>query len=138
AHTARADNIELTRAAGIPVFRMLTLFENFDQIAAGLETTGYLTGEDAAAEAEIRRFRERIAAAKALRPADAERARILAYSSFSYTYGADSLFDHIVTELGEINVAAEQGVGAYGQINSEQVAAWNPDWIIAGAEAGML
>lgn len=133
AKSARADYVELTRAAGIPVFRMITVFERFGQIADGLKTTGYLTGEDAAAAREIKAMRERIARAKARRPAGGKPVRVLAYSSFAYTYGKGSLFDHIVTELGAVNVAAEQGIGPYGAISSEQIAVWNPDWIVAGA-----
>ncbi|MCY4189403.1 MAG: ABC transporter substrate-binding protein [Bryobacterales bacterium] len=138
AESARADYVEMTRASGVPVFRMRTVPETFDQIGRGLETTGYLTGEDAAADREIERLRERIAAAKARRPADAPAPRVLAFSSFAYTYGEGSLFDHVVTELGAINVGAEQGIGAYGSISSEHVASWNPDWIVCGGEPDVI
>ncbi|MDE2928117.1 MAG: ABC transporter substrate-binding protein [Acidobacteriota bacterium] len=134
AESARADYVEMTRASGVPVFRMRTVAENFGQIAKGLETTGYLTGEDAAADREIGRLRERVRAARARRPADAPPPRVLAFSSFSYTYGEGSLFDHIVTALGAVNVGAEQGIGPYGSISSEHVASWNPDWIVCAGE----
>ena len=136
-HTARADYVDLVRAIGVPVFRMITIFEDFEQIAAALQATGYLTGEDEAAEREVARLRGRIRAARQLRAAGADPVRILAYSNFAQTLGAGSLFDRIVTNLGGINVAAEQGVGLYGSITSEQVAAWNPDWIVAGVESGL-
>ena len=135
-HTARADFVALARGAGIPTFRLSTVFDDFSQIAAGLETVGRLTGEERAAERVIRRFRERIAAAAARRPAGAPAPRVLVYVAFSGTFGAGSLFDHILTELGAVNVAAERGVGPHGDIGSEQIAAWNPDWIIADAPAG--
>ncbi|MYA79742.1 MAG: ABC transporter substrate-binding protein [Acidobacteriia bacterium] len=134
AESARADYVEMTRASGVPVFRMRTVSETFDQIAEGLKTTGYLTGEDAAADREIDRLRERIRAARARRPEDAPAPRVLAFSSFAYTYGEGSLFDHIVTALGGVNVGAEQGIGPYGSISSEHVASWNPDWIVCGGE----
>ena len=133
---ARAEYVEIARTLGTPVFRMQTVFEHFDQIASGLETTGYLLGEDAAAEGEIRRLHERVRAAKQRRPPDSEPVRVLAFSNFGNTYGEGSLFDHILEELGAINVAAEQGIGPYGSISSEHVAAWNPDWIVAGGEPG--
>ena len=136
-HTARADYVDLARAIGVPVFRMITIFEDFEQIAAALQATGYLTGEDEAAKREVARLHERIRAARQLRAAGADPARILAFSNFAQTLGAGSLFDRIVTDLGAINVAAEQGVGQYGSITSEQVAAWNPDWIVAGVEPGL-
>ena len=131
---ARAEYVDIARTLGTPVFRMRTIFENFEQIASGLETTGFLLGEDVAADREIRRLRERVAAAAKLRPPDAEPIRVLAFSNFGNTYGKGSLFDHILAQLGAINVAAERGIGPYGSISSEHVAAWNPDWIVAGGE----
>ena len=135
-NTARADFVALARGAGIPTFRLLTESGDFSQIAAGLETVGRLTGGEAAAEQVIRRFRDRVAAAVARRPAGAPPPRVLVYASFSGTFGKGSLFDHVLTELGAVNVAAEHGVGAHGMIGGEQIAAWNPDWIIADAPAG--
>ena len=135
-HTARADLVALARAAGIPTFRLLTVFEDFDQIAGALATVGRLTGEERAAEREIARFRERVAAAAARRPPAAPPLRVLVYVALSGTFGAGSLFDHILAELGAVNVAAEQGIGPHGAISGEQIAAWDPDWIIADAPAG--
>ena len=31
---------------------------------------------------------------------------------------------------------AEQGLWAYDGISSEQIAAWNPDWIVTGSDPG--
>ena len=64
----------------------------------------------------------------------AKPARVLAFSNFATTLGAGSLFDRVVSELGAVNVAAEHGIGARGTIANEHVAAWNPDWIVAGVE----
>lgn len=138
AHSARADQVELARAAGIPVFRLLTVFENFDGIAESLRTVGRITGRGAEAESAIREMRRRVAAAKARRPAGARPERVLALTVYSSSYGKGSLFDYVVRELGAVNVGAEQGLGPYGQISAEQVASWNPDWIVAGAETGTI
>ena len=135
-NTARADFVALARGAGIPTFRLLTEFDDFSEIIGGLETVGRLTGEEPAAERVTRRFRERIAAAVARRPAAAPPPRVLVYVGFSGTLGAGSLFDHILTELGAVNIAAEEGIGPHGAIGGEQIAAWDPDWIIADAPAG--
>ena len=135
-HTARADMVAVARDAGIPTFRLRTAFDDFAQIAAGLETIGRLTGEERAAGRVIAEFRERAAAAVARRPAAAPSPRVLVYVAMSGTFGAGSLFDHILTELGAVNVAAEQGIGPNGTISGEQIAGWNPDWIIADAPAG--
>lgn len=134
AHSARADQVELARSAGIPVVRLNTIFETFDQIQEQLTTVGRTTGEDDKARAIVEEMRRRAAAAKALRPADSKPLRVLALTVYSSSYGKGSLFEYIVHELGEVNVGTEQGLGPYGQISAEQVASWNPDWIVAGAE----
>lgn len=135
-HAARADMVAVARAAGIPAFRLRTEFDDFAQITAGLETVGRLTGRERAADRVIAEFRERVAAAVARRPAAAPPPRVLVYVAMSGTFGAGSLFDHILTELGAVNVAAEQGIGPHGMISGEQIAGWNPDWIVADAPAG--
>jgi iron complex transport system substrate-binding protein len=134
AHSARADQVDLARSAGIPVFRLNTIFDNFDEIAEQLTTVGRITGEDEKARAVVAEMRRRAAAAKALRPADAKPPRVLALTVYSSSYGKGSLFEYVVNELGAVNVGTEQGLGPYGQISAEQVASWNPDWIVAGAE----
>lgn len=133
-HSARADFVDVMRAAGAPVVRIDTEIRNFGQVEQGLRTVGYVTGEEVAAEQAIRHLRERLAAARARRPAGAGSPRVLVYSNFAYTFGKGSLMHHILEELGAVNVAAERGVGPYGSISSEEVAAWNPDWIVAAAD----
>jgi iron complex transport system substrate-binding protein len=134
AHSARADQVDLVRSAGIPAFRLLTIFDNFDQIAEQLTRVGRITGEDEKARAVIEEMRRRAVAAKALRPADAKPVRVLALTVYSSSYGKGSLFEYVVNELGAVNVGSQRGLGPYGQISAEQVASWNPDWIVAGAE----
>ena len=136
-HTARADYAELTRSIGIPVFRMLTAFEDFDQIASALRVTGYVADEDESAEREAAKLLARVRAARQRGRTAGEPARILAFSNFANTLGAGSLFDRVLTELGAVNVAAERGIGAQGTISNEHVAAWNPDWIVAGVEPAL-
>jgi iron complex transport system substrate-binding protein len=134
ADSARAEQVELARSAGIPVFRLNTIFDNFAQIEQELTTVGRITGEDEKAHAVIAEMRRRAAAAKARRPAGAQSVRVLGLTVYSSSYGKGSLFEYIVNELGAVNVGTEQGLGPYGQISAEQVASWNPDWIVAGAE----
>ncbi len=136
AHGAKADFEDVLRHARIPTFRMRTVFADFDQIAEELAKTGFVTGDDAAAEREIRRLRERIERAKQRRPPEAAAPRVLPYSTYGSTLGRGSLFDHILSELGATNVASAHGIGQYADISSEQVAAWDPDWIVAPAASG--
>jgi len=133
---ARADFEDVLRHAGIPTFRFRTVFGDFEEIAQGIAAVGFVTGDDAAAELEVRRLRERVDQAKARRPPGAKAPRVLPYSTYGSTLGQGSLFDHILTELGAINVASEEGLGPYADISSEQVAAWDPDWIVAPADRG--
>lgn len=136
-HRARADFEDVLRHAGIPTFRVRTIFANFDQIADTIAAVGHVTGDDEDAEFEIRRLRERVERAKRRRQPGAPAPRVLPYSTYGSTLGDGSLFDHILTELGAINVASEHGVGQYAEISNEQVAAWDPEWIVAPADRGM-
>ena len=135
-HSARADFEEIVRSAGIPVFRMLTEFQGFDEIANALRIIGHVTGDDDAAQREIQKMWQRIERATSLRPRDARQVRILPYSTYGSTFGSGSLLNHIIEKLGEINVAAERGIGPVGMISGEQVAARDPEWIVVGAEPG--
>lgn len=135
-HRARADFEDVLRHAGIPTFRVRTIFANFDQIASAIAAIGHVTGDDEDAEFEIRRLRERVERAKRRRQPGAQAPRVLPYSTYGSTLGSGSLFDHILTELGAINVASEHGVGQYADISNEQVAAWDPEWIVAPADRG--
>jgi iron complex transport system substrate-binding protein len=134
AESARADQVELARSAGIGVIRLNTIFDNFTQIEEQLTTVGRITGEDEKTRVVVEEMRRRAAAAKAMRPANAKPVRVLALTVYSSSYGKGSLFEYVVNELGAVNVGTEQGLGPYGQISAEQVASWNPDWIVAGAE----
>jgi iron complex transport system substrate-binding protein len=133
--SSRADYTSLARSSAIPVYRMQTTFQTLDQIEHCIRLTGYLTGNDQAAEQEATRFRASIRAAEALRPAHAPKPRILGLGG-RYSYGKETLFQDIVTHLGGINVGAENGLKSYDAINFEEIIRWDPEWIIAGADTG--
>ncbi len=133
---SRPDYVNLVRAVGVPTFRMETGFSSLQQIEEGLRLVGYLTGEDDRAAEKITWLQQQVRAARRRRPADSPKLRVLGFTHFLFSYGKNSLFGDMVEKLGEINVGAEQGLGAHGQIGSEQIAAWNPDWIITGADPG--
>jgi iron complex transport system substrate-binding protein len=133
--SSRADYTSMARSSGVPVYRMQTTFETLDQVEQSIRLTGYLTGSDEAAEREAIRFRAAIDAAKALRPANAPKPRVLGLGG-RYSYGEGTLFQDIVTTLGGINVGAENGLKGYDSVNFEQIIRWDPEWIIAGADPG--
>lgn len=132
---SRADYTSLARSTGVPLYRMETLFPTLDSIEQTIRLTGYLTGNDEAAEKAARHFRAAIDAAKALRPPNAPKPRVLGLGG-TYSYGKTTLFQDICDNLGAINVGAENGLVGYDAISFEQIVRWDPEWIIAGADPG--
>lgn len=134
-NSSRADFCAIVRAAQVPIYRTFTMFTTLQQVAETIRLTGYLTGEDRTAEAQIARFWSDINRAKSRRPLNAPRPRVLGFGG-KYSYGNETLFHDIVQTLGGINVGAEAGLKGYDQVNSEQIIRWNPEWIVAGADKG--
>lgn len=133
--SGRADMSSLLRSTGVPVFRMYTMFTTLDQVAQSIRLTGYLTGQDEAARVQEQQFRAELDKAFAKRPATAAKPRIVAIS-MGIAYGRETLLNDIFEKLGASNVAAENGLKAYEEVNSETVLKWDPDWIITGADPG--
>ena len=74
--SARADVTSLLRHAGLPVYRMYTMFETLASIEEHIRLIGYLTGEDARADERGPPLPvDAIARAAARRPAGAGRTR---------------------------------------------------------------
>ena len=42
----------------------------------------------------------------------------------------------VVSLLGATNVGAEQGLRSYQRISTEEIAVWDPEWIVTGADPG--
>jgi iron complex transport system substrate-binding protein len=135
----RGDYTSLVRSTGVPVYRMQSTFHTLDQVKKTILLTGYLIGEDAAAQKVAAQFQARIDEGRA--KGQAARARgmaplhILALAG-RHGYGARTLLDDVLRTVGAINVAAEHGLDGYAPINFEQIAQWSPDWILAGADRG--
>jgi iron complex transport system substrate-binding protein len=134
-NSSRADYCAIVRSAGIPIYRAFTMFTTLEELAETIRLIGYLTGDDRAAEEEVKRFWVAIEAARAKRPPNAPRPRILGISGH-YGWGRQTVFDEIVRTLGAINVAAEGGLKGSGAVNSEQIVRWNPEWIVIGTDPG--
>lgn len=135
ADSSRPDFCAIVRDAQIPIYRAFTTFTTLRQIAETIRVTGYLTGEEAAATEAVKRFWTAIEAAKARRRPGAPRPRILGFGGQS-TYGRSTLFDDIVRTLGGVNVGAAGGLQGYAEVSSEQIARWNPEWIVTGSAPG--
>jgi iron complex transport system substrate-binding protein len=135
--SSRNDFTSLIRSSGIPIYRMFIDFTTLSQIEDYIRLVGYLTGEDDHAEEIAAQFHAEIEHAKSLRRPNARSPRVLAISG-GYTYGSGTLFNDIVHTIGAVNPAAEAGLKGYQMVNAEQIARWNPDWIVAGANTGQL
>jgi iron complex transport system substrate-binding protein len=131
----RADYTSLARSSGVAVFRMQTMLQSLNEIGQAVRLIGYLTGNDEAATKEAARFHDAVQKAQSLRPAGAPTPRILGLAG-NYAYGKNTLFEDIVSALGAINVAAQNGLAGYEAVDFELVIRWDPEWIFVGAEDG--
>ena len=135
---ARTEWADLMRHGDAPIYRVGDTVRTMSGLSELTRKLGYITGEDARAEElaasiewRFQRALDRAGAAPGPGP------RVLGYDrSLSYSYGTETIFHDIVCALGATNVAAEQGMVSYGRVSSEQVARWNPDWIVTGALPG--
>lgn len=135
---ARAEWLDLVRHGSAPIYCVGDTVLTMPGLSELIRRLGYITGEDARAEelaasTELRfqHALDRAAVATGPRP------RVLGYDrSLSYSYGTETIFHDIVSALGATNVGAEQGLVSYHRVSSEQIARWNPDWIVTGALPG--
>ena len=61
--------------------------------------------------------------------------RVLSFSG-GFTAGRGTTFDDIVRHANAINEAAARGIEKFPRLSEEQVLAWNPDVLVAGALPG--
>jgi ABC-type hemin transport system substrate-binding protein len=133
--SAAAEQVGLLRHAGVPVYRLFTMFDTLDSIEAHIRLFGYLTGEAEHATTEIQRFRGAIERAVAMRPEGIAPPRVLGLGG-AYSYGRNTLFTDILRRLGAENLASTHGLLGYDRVSAEQIVEWDPEWIVAGAAAG--
>jgi iron complex transport system substrate-binding protein len=129
----RAEIVELLRAAKAPIIRF-TNFEKLDDIKRNIRTAGYAIGEDERTESLIEEMEESIKDIQEHIPKSGKPPRVLSYSLSGNTAGIGSSFDTITSLVGAINVASEQNLKGFPQISAEQLLAWQPDYIVIGAD----
>jgi ABC-type Fe3+-hydroxamate transport system substrate-binding protein len=138
--SGRADFTDILRDAGVPVFRMFTMFTTLDQVAKSIRLTGYLTGEDGGGHRAYDEFQNIVARAQGRIMPGAPVPRVLGYrmrgDGARFTYGDKTLFHDIVRTAGAVNIGAENGVRTYELISAEQIIRWDPEWIVSGADPG--
>jgi iron complex transport system substrate-binding protein len=130
---SRAETVQLLEATGAPVYR-LAGFDDLDGVMANIRRVGAAVGEEAAAERMIAEMQRRLAAVAARR-AGRPPLRVLSFSG-GFTAGRGTSFDDIVRRAGAINEAAARGIDKFPRLSEEQVLAWNPDVLVAGALPG--
>ncbi len=132
---SRAEMVaQLEAGCDAPIVRFSD-FDSLDDIRKNIRMTGYLIGEETAAEEMVVELNRRIEAAKS-RPRDATPPRVVSFGPAAYTAGDGTLFDDILETVGAINLSAKNGVEQFGQIGIEQVAFWDPDWVVCGSDPG--
>lgn len=131
---SRAEIVEQLQSAGARVFRLAD-FDRIEYIGRNIRAVGQATGDDERADALVAQMERELAAIRDGVPAGGKRPRVISYSPSGNTAGSNTLFDEILRTVGAINVVAENGIEGYRKVSAEQVAEWQPDFIIVGADA---
>ncbi len=132
-HISSPEFLQVVRARALPVYAMRTVFSGLGEVSAALTLVGDLSGQGERARSAVEAFNASVREAMQKAIPGAPPQRVLGYSYYGDCYGKGSLFEDIVTALGAVNVGTERGLGAWHRIGPEQVAAWNPDWIVTGS-----
>ncbi len=127
-----AETVESLKVSGATIFRF-TNFDSIEDIQQNIRLVARAIGEEANAEKLIAQMNAELSEVKARIPAETRPPRVLSYYPSGGTAGANTSFDAIVRAAGAINVAAEKGLQGFPKISAEQVAEWQPDFIIRGA-----
>jgi iron complex transport system substrate-binding protein len=130
---SRAETVQILEATGAPVYRLAN-FDDLDGVIANLRRIGATVGEEAAAERMVAEMQRRLAAVTTRR-AGRPPLRVLSFSG-GFTAGRGTTFDDIVRRAGAINEASARGIEKFPRLSEEQVLAWNPDVLVAGALPG--
>lgn len=133
---SRAEVVAQLRAGcGAPIVRF-TDFDSLEDIRRNINQIGWLIGEETAAAELVSRMDSRISAVVSGIPREGTAPRVVSFGPAAYTAGFGTLFNDLLETVGAVNLAAENGVNQFGQIGVEQVAFWDPDWIICGVDPG--
>lgn len=127
---------EKLRQARIPFFD-LGYFGTLESIRYQIGLIGRLIGEEANAEALLKKIEERIRDLRAKLPVPDKAPRVLYYDENGYIPGKTSNFTSICEIIGARNVGEEQGVKSWIQIDHETLLKWDPDMIVVPADSGL-
>lgn len=122
------------RAAIAEHTRLLVLedFSGFAAYLANLEQIGMAVGAEPESIAALRRrFEHRRAELEAKRPPASERPTVLAWD-YGNVPGKATSFDDEATTAGFRNLASERGLVGHQRVDTEQLIAWDPEWLVIG------
>ncbi|MGH9899361.1 MAG: ABC transporter substrate-binding protein, partial [Pyrinomonadaceae bacterium] len=130
---SRADIVEQLKASRAPVFRFAN-FDHVEDIKANIRTLGFAIGEDEMAEQLVARMEGELASLQDRIPKNNQSPRAMSYDLSGTTSGKNTLFDDMLRLAGATNVATEKGIEGFRKISGEQLIAWQPEVIVAGAD----
>ncbi|ALG68604.1 ABC transporter substrate-binding protein [Beggiatoa leptomitoformis] len=134
---SRAEMVALLQNSGIPLIRF-TRFDNIKDIQQHIRMVGYAIGTEQLADNLIKEMNQRLAKITTRLPHTDKPLRVLSYDLAGYTAGKNTTFDDMLHYLNAINVLAEQGIIGHSKISVENIAKWQPDVIISGANADVI
>lgn len=127
----RAELLTVLNQVQIPTLK-LSRFSQLQDIQDNIRSIGQAIGEDARATALLEEMNTALANLQARIPKHSP-PRVISYSLEGLTAGRDTTFNAIVQAIGAVNISAEQGLQGVVAISSEQLIAWQPDFIVVGA-----
>ena len=121
------ETVASLREADQTVFKF-RFGNSLQAVADKTEQTGRLIGSCAEATETNERYWDRIEAVEN-RTDTYESPQVLYYTD-GFGAGSGTFIDEIITTAGGVNVAAENGVEGYGEINAEALVEWDPEVIL--------
>lgn len=126
---------KLTQARA--TFLDLGYFGTVDSLREQILLIGKAIGEEGNAAALVRVMDEAIEEIRRARPGERRPPRILYLDANGYVPGKTSNFSSICEIIGAVNVAEEQGVTSWAQIDYETILKWDPDFILFSSGSGL-
>ena len=120
------------RAALAEHFELVVLesFSGFEDYRTNLRIIGEATGEQEQIELQIERFDARLAELESQRPSDASAwPSCVSYES-GYVAGSKTSFDDAARAAGCRNLVSAAGVEGHAAVDTEQLVAWAPDYLV--------
>lgn len=127
----RAELLTLLNQVQIPMLK-LTRFSQLQDIQENIRNIGQAIGEETRANTLLEQMNTALTKLQTQIPTGSP-PRVISYSIEGLTAGQDTTFDAIVRAIGAVNLSAEQGIRGVVAISSEQLIAWQPDFIVIGA-----